>query len=54
MASCNFKSFETEIIEKIKNENSEIIESIQSSGKLEKDIEENLIKIIEEYKKSIK
>ena len=48
------KSFETEIIEKIKNENSEIIESIQSSGKLEKDIEENLIKIIEEYKKSIK
>ena len=48
------KSFETEIIEKIKNEKSEIIDSIQSSGKLEKNIEESLIQIIEEYKKNIK
>jgi F-type H+-transporting ATPase subunit alpha len=48
------KSFETEIIEKIKNEKSEIIDSIQSTGKLEKNIEESLIQIIEEYKKNIK
>ena len=50
----DIKSFETKIIEKIKNEKNEIIESIQTSGKLEKDIEENLIKIIEEFKKNKK
>ena len=48
------KLFEKEIIEKIKNEKSEIIEQIQSTGKLEKDIEESLIKIIKEYKTSRK
>ncbi len=48
------KSFETEVIEKIKNEKPEIIDSIQSSGKLEKDTEESLIQVIENYKKSKK
>jgi F-type H+-transporting ATPase subunit alpha len=48
------KSFETEIIEKIKNEKSEIIDSIESSGKLEKETEDSLIQVIEEYKKSRK
>jgi F-type H+/Na+-transporting ATPase subunit alpha len=48
----NIKSFETEIIDKIKSEKAEIIDSIQSTGKLEKETEESLIKIIEEYKKN--
>ncbi len=48
------KSFETEIIEKIKNEKSEIIDSIESSGKLEKETEDSIIQVIEEYKKSRK
>ncbi len=48
----NIKKFESEIIEKIKLEKVEIIDSIQFSGKLEKEIEESLIQLIEEYKKS--
>ena len=45
------KKFEKDIIEKIKSDKPEILESIQSSGKLEEDIEKNLIQVIEEYKK---
>ena len=45
------KKFEKDIIEKIKNESPEIIDSIQSSGKIEEDIEKLLVKIIEEHKK---
>jgi len=45
------KSFEQEIVEKIKNEKPEIIDAIQSSGKLEKEIEDLLIQTIEEFKK---
>ena len=48
------KTFETEILEKIKTENNEILSTIQTSGKLEKETEESLIQIIEEYKKSKK
>ena len=48
------KSFETEILEKIKNEKNEILSTIQITGKLEKEIEDSLIKIIEDYKKSKK
>ena len=47
------KSFEKDIIKKVKNEKPEIIDSIQSSGKLEKDQEDLLIQIIEQYKKTI-
>ena len=46
------KKFETEILEKVKNEKNEIIDSIQSSGKLEKETEESLIQLIEKYKKN--
>ena len=46
------KTFEAGVIEKIKDEKSEIIDSIQSSGKLEKEIEQSLIQIIEEFKKN--
>ena len=45
------KSFEKDVIEKIKTEKPEIIESIQSSGKLEEETEALLIKLIEDYKK---
>ena len=37
-----------------KNEKSEILESIQSSGKLEENIEKELVKIIEDFKKDKK
>ena len=47
----NIQSFEKDILDKIKNEKPEILETIQSSGKLEKEIEDSLIKIIEDYKK---
>ena len=48
------KLFEKNIIEKIKNEKSEILDSIQSSGKLEENIEKELVKIIEDFKKDKK
>jgi F-type H+-transporting ATPase subunit alpha len=48
------KSFEKDILEKIKNEKNEILSTIQTTGKLEKDSEDSLIQIIEEYKKSKK
>ena len=40
-----------DIIEKIKSEKPDIIESIESSGKLEENTEKDLSLIIEEYKK---
>jgi F-type H+/Na+-transporting ATPase subunit alpha len=46
------KNFENEILEKIKNERNEILSAIQTTGKLEKETEELLIQIIEDYKKN--
>ena len=48
------KKFESEILEKIKNEKNEILSTIQNTGKLEKEVEDSLIQIIQEYKKSKK
>jgi F-type H+-transporting ATPase subunit alpha len=48
------KNFEKDILKKIKNDNNEILSTIQTTGKLEKDTEESLIRTIEEYKKSKK
>jgi len=48
------KEFERGILEKIRNEKSEIISSIESAGNLEKDIEESLIQTIQDFKKSKK
>jgi len=45
------KNFERDILDKIKNDNIELISTIQTTGKLEKDTEESLIQIIKEYKK---
>ena len=44
------KKFETEVIEKIKSEKPEIIDAIQSSGKLEEDTENLLVETIKELK----
>ena len=46
------KAFEKDVIEKIKNDKPEIIEAIQSSGKLDEDTENQLKQVIEEYKKN--
>ena len=48
------KTFETNLIEKIKNDKPEILESIKSTGKLEENTEKSLIQIIEQYKKTKK
>ena len=44
------KKFEKDIIEKIKLDRPDILDSIQSSGKLEEDIEKALSELIENYK----
>ena len=48
------KKFENGIIEKIKSEKPEIIDAIQTSGKLEENTEKLLVQAIEEYKKANK
>ena len=45
---------EKDIIEKIKSDKPEIIDSIESSGKLEENTEKLLSQVIEEYKKGNK
>ena len=45
------KNFEKDILEKIKNEKNEIIDTIQATGKLEAETENLLIEVIQEYKK---
>ena len=51
---AKIKKFEKDIIEKVKSEKPEILESIQLTGKLEEDNEKDLVQIIEEYKKENK
>ena len=46
--------FENKIIEKCKSDKPEIIDSIQSSGKLEDDTEKALIELINQLKQSLK
>jgi F-type H+-transporting ATPase subunit alpha len=46
--------FETKIIEKCKSDKPEIIDSIQSSGKLEEDKEKLLIDVITQLKQNFK
>ena len=50
----NIKKFEKDLIEKIKSDKPEIIDSLQSSGKLEENTEKLLTQVIEEYKKGNK
>ena len=48
------KKIEKDIVEKIKSDKPEIIEAIQSTGKLEEETEKSLSQIIEKYKKENK
>ena len=48
------KQFEINLLEKIRSELPEILESINSTGKLEDDIKNKLIEIIEGQKKGLK
>ena len=48
------KQFENDVIEKVKTDKPEIIDKIQSSGKLEEETEKLVIQAIEEYKKGNK
>ena len=50
--TASIKSVEKKIYEKIKSSNSEIIDTINSTGKLDGEIEKKLISIIEEFKKN--
>ena len=48
------KEFEKGILNKVKSEKPEIIEKIESTGKLEEETEQMLVQCIEEYKKGNK
>ena len=50
----DISDFENKIIERCKSDKPEIIESILSSGKLEEDMEKNLVEVITQLKKSFK
>ena len=58
LAGVSVKTFESEfenkIIEKCKSDKPEIIDSIQSSGKLEDDKEKMLVKVIVQFKENFK
>ena len=46
------RSFEKGLLDLVKTENPEIIESIQKSGKIEEDIDKVLTEVITNYKKT--
>ena len=48
------KNIEKKIYEKVKSSNPEIIDDINNTGKLEKEIEKKLASIIEQFKKENK
>jgi len=50
----NIKKFETDLLDKIKNEQQNILDDINSSGKLEENTKNQLISIIESIKKENK
>ena len=49
----NIKETEKQIYEKIKSSSPEIIDKINSTGKLEEEVEKKIISVIEEFKKNI-
>ncbi len=52
--SKDVEEFESKIIEKCKSDKPEIIDSIQSSGKLEEDKEKLLVEVITQLKQNFK
>ena len=45
------KKFESDLLEKVRNDHTEILENINTSGKLEEDIKNNLVEVIKSVKK---
>ena len=50
--NSQIRSFEKGLLDLIKNDKPEILESIQKNGKIEEDTEKLLIEVISNYKKS--
>ena len=48
------KKFEQDIVDKIKKDKPEIMDAIQTTGKLDEETEKSLSQIIEIYKKELK
>ena len=48
------KKFESDLLEKVRNDHTEILENINSSGKLDEDIKNKLVEVIESIKKGSK
>ena len=48
------KKFESDLLEKVRNDHTEILENINTSGKLEEDIKNKLVEVIESIKKGSK
>ena len=48
------KKFETDLLEKVRNDHADILENINTSGKLEDDIKGKIIEVIELIKKDYK
>ena len=48
------KKFESDLLEKVRNDHAEILENINTSGKLEEDIKNKLVEAIESIKKGSK
>ena len=54
MGLNKIKKFETDLLDKVKNDNPEILENINTSGKLEDEIKNKLVEVIEAQKKELK
>ena len=50
--TSQIRSFEKGLLELVKSEKPEILESIQKSGKIEEDIDKTLSEVIANYKKT--
>ena len=50
--ATQIRSFEKGLLELVKSEKPEILESIQKSGKIEEDIDKTLSEVITNYKKA--
>ena len=52
--SAYIKKFEADLLEKVRSDYSEILDSINTTGKLEDEIKNKLVEVIESQKKGIK
>ena len=52
LETSNIREFENKLVDKIKNENNDILRSIQENGKIDEQTERNLIEVIETIKRN--